>query len=138
VLELIEGHGSWDGKKLTPDTKNNAKTTGPIAVLTRATIKLGKLRNFWQNVAPVSDQMKHAGGLIMSIGIGEIPLIRQATFSIWDSMDHMKAFAYSMHEHREVIKKTRKDKWYSEEMFLRFKPITTMGSLKGHNPFQMD
>ena len=138
VLELIEGHGSWDGKKLLPDTKDTTKTTGPIAVLTRATIKLSKLRYFWQNVASVSNQMKDAAGLITSIGIGEVPLIRQATFSIWKSMDHMKAFAYGMHEHREVIKKTRKEKWYSEDMFLRFRPIMSMGSLKGHNPFPID
>lgn len=138
ALELIDGHGSWDGKKLFSDTKDIKKTAGPIAVLTRATIKLSKVGDFWQNVAPVSNQMKFASGLITSIGIGEMPLLRQATFSIWESMDHMKSFAYSMHEHREVIKKTRKEKWYSEDMFLRFRPIMTMGSLKGHNPFPMD
>jgi hypothetical protein len=138
VLELIEGHGSWDGKKIFTERNEIRKTSGPVAVLTRATIKLSKLRYFWQNVAPVSNKLKDASGLILSIGIGEMPLIRQATFSIWKSMDHMKSFAYSMHEHREVIKKTRKEKWYSEEMFLRFRPIMSIGSLKGHNPFPMD
>jgi hypothetical protein len=138
LLKLIDGHGSWDGKNFLPGIKDITNPTGPIAVLTRATIKLSKVRHFWQNVAPVSNQMKFASGLITSIGIGEMPLLRQATFSIWESMDQMKSFAYSMHEHREVIKKTRKEKWYSEDMFLRFRPIMTFGSLKGHNPLPMD
>lgn len=135
ALQLLEGHGSWDGNKLLSDKKETNHSAGPVAVLTRATIKLSKLSNFWKNVAPVSNQMKAASGLITSIGIGEMPLIRQATFSIWESMDHMKAFAYSMHEHREVIKKTRKEKWYSEDMFLRFRPVISIGSIRGINPF---
>jgi hypothetical protein len=134
-LQLMEGHGSWDGKKLLTDERESNRSTGPIAVLTRATIKWSKLRNFWQNVAPVSNQMKDAPGLITSIGIGEMPLVRQATFSIWESLEHMKTFAYSMHEHREVIKKTRKEKWYSEDMFLRFRPVFSIGSIRGQNPF---
>lgn len=136
-LELMEGHGSWDGKIFLTETKENTNSTGPLVVLTRATIKISKLRAFWQNVAPVSNQMKFASGLITSIGIGEMPLLRQATISIWESMDQMKSFAYSMQEHREVIKKTRNEKWYSEEMFLRFRPVLSIGSLKGHNPFPM-
>ena len=32
----------------------------------------------------------------------------------------MKKFAYRMPKHKEVIQKTRKEKWYSEDMFTRF------------------
>ncbi len=135
MLQLIDGHGKWDGEIFLANNVENIPTSAPIAVLTRATIKLTKLRDFWKNVALVSSQMKSASGLITSIGIGEMPLVRQATFSIWESMEHMKDFAYSVQEHREVIKKTRKEKWYSEDMFLRFRPIISVGSIKGINPF---
>lgn len=134
-LELMEGHGSWNGQKLSPVNKINTTTASPIAVLTRATIRLHKLRDFWKNVEPVARQMKKAQGLITSLGVGEMPFIRQATFSIWESPEDMKKFAYSMQEHREVIKKTRKENWYSEDMFLRFRPISSLGSLKGLNPW---
>ena len=138
VLELHEGHGSWNGIKMKPDENTKSIQEGPVAVLTRATIKLNKLPDFWKNVAPVARQMVHANGLITSLGIGEMPFIRQATFSIWKSMDEMKKFAYTMHEHREVIKKTRKEKWYSEDMFLRFRPLFTQGSIRGINIFPID
>jgi hypothetical protein len=46
----------------------------------------------------------------------------------------MKAFAYSMQQHRDVIAKTRSRGWYSEEMFTRFNPLAQAGSLKGRKP----
>jgi hypothetical protein len=138
VLELTEGHGSWNGVKIIPDANRKISPEGPVAVLTRATIRLQKLPDFWKNVGPVAMQMQHAEGLITSIGIGEMPFIRQATFSLWQSIDQMKKFAYSMQEHRDVIQKTRKEKWYSEDMFLRFRPLFTRGSIRGTNPYPTD
>jgi len=133
-LEPIEGHGSWDGKNPFGTLAKNSTYEGPIAILTRATIRLSKLRAFWQNVNGVAVQMAGADGLISSIGIGEIPFIKQATFSIWQSKEAMKQFAYQMHQHTEVIKKTRKENWYSEDMFVRFRPVKTVGSINGHDP----
>jgi hypothetical protein len=105
-------------------------------VLTRATIRLNRLKNFWQYVDNVASKTNTAKGFIMSVGIGELPWIRQGTFSLWQNKEDMKAFAYQMHEHIEVIQKTRKENWYSEEMFIRFKPLATSGSLKGKDPLE--
>lgn len=109
---------------------------GPIAILTRATIRLSKLAPFWRNVASVANQMAGAKGFITSVGIGEMPLIKQATFSIWQSKEDMKNFAYQMKEHKEVIVKTRTEKWYSEDMFTRFKIQKSTGTIKGMNPLE--
>ena len=119
-LQPIEGHGLWDKKKVFGDFPATTEYEGEIAVLTRATIRLRKLRYFWQNVAPIASQMITAEGFITSYGVGEIPWIKQATFSIWESKAMMKKFAYRMPEHKAVIKKTRKQNWYSEDMFTRF------------------
>ena len=138
VLELdvvpIEGHGKWDGKECFGKLPKQTDYEGLIAVLTHATIRLSKLKEFWRNVSGVAHQMPGAKGFISSVGIGEIPWVKQGTFSIWESKDSMKNFAYQMREHAEVIKKTRKEDWYSEEMFVRFKIIRSEGSLKGINP----
>ncbi len=128
LLEPIEGHGTWDGKKVFGDLPAKSGYEGKLAVLTRATIRLKKLKFFWQNVAPVASRMNTAKGFLYSAGIGEIPWIKQATFSVWQSKNDMKDFAYGMKEHAEVIEKTRKQNWYSEDMFTRFKIIKTVGA----------
>ncbi len=132
-LEPIEGHGYWDKKQPFGALPPKSEYEGPIAILTRATIRLSKLKAFWQNVDGVAQQMCGATGFITSYGIGEIPWIKQATISFWHSKEDMKNFAYKMHQHAEVIKKTRSEKWYSEDMFVRFKIINANGSLLGKN-----
>ncbi len=136
LLEPLESHGTWDGKKLFSNLPAKNEHNGVIAVLTRATIRLDKLKYFWENVAPVANRMATAKGFLFSAGVGEIPWIKQATFSVWQSKEDMKAFAYGMKEHAEVIKKTRKQDWYSEEMFTRFKIIQTFGTINNENPLK--
>lgn len=137
LLEPIEGHGTWDGKHVFGMLPSKSDYEGEIAVITRATIHLNKLKYFWQNVAGVANKMTTAKGFITSFGIGEIPWIKQATFSIWESKEAMKAFAYGMKEHSEVIQKTRQQKWYSEDMFTRFKIINSRGTIKGISPLKV-
>ena len=48
----------------------------------------------------------------------------------------MKSFAYQGKDHTEVIHKTRKEKWYSEDMFTRFKITGSTGTIKGINPLE--
>lgn len=135
-LEPIEGHGSWDGKQPFGALAKNTAYEGTIAILTRATIRFSKLNAFWKNVNGVAEQMNGAEGFITSIGIGEMPLVKQATFSIWQSKETMKQFAYQMQQHTAVIKKTRLENWYSEDMFVRFKPLGTVGTINGSDPLK--
>jgi len=79
----------------------------------------------------VEQEMAATDGYRYSLGIGETPWFRQATFSIWDSKDSMKQFAYGRPRHKEVIQNTRKEDWYSEEMFVRFKIVALYGDLPG-------
>jgi heme-degrading monooxygenase HmoA len=129
----LQSHGKWDGKEPfdKPDIKNYA---GPVAVLTRATIRISKLKGFWSNVDSVANIMAKAPGFITSFGIGEALVYRQATFSVWNSLDDVKAFAYASKEHATVIKKTRDENWYSEELFARFKPVESFGTINGIDP----
>ena len=134
ILHPLEGHGVWDGKKIFGDLPNDFPHNGPVAILTRASIRLNRVKEFWQNVPAISSRVKEAKGLIFSVGMGELPLIKQATFSIWNSIDDMKAFAYGLKEHTDVIGKTRAREWYSEELFVRFRIIKTFGTMRGINP----
>lgn len=136
-LEPIEGRGTWDQKAVFGNLPKQTSYEGPICVLTRATIRISQLGRFWSHVDAIASQMSGAKGFITSIGIGEVPWIKQATFSIWESKFAMKEFAYKMQEHATVIKKTYQEKWYSEDMFVRFKPVKSTGTLKGILPFEI-
>jgi hypothetical protein len=69
----------------------------------------------------------------LSIGVGEWPLIQQATISIWKTQREMIDYAYKNPKHREVVMLTRKLKWYKEEMFARFVPYKFEGKWEGKN-----
>ncbi len=133
-LQPIEGHGTWNGKECFGKLPKQTDYEGFIAVLTRAAIRTKKLKRFWSHVDAVALEMSTAKGFITSVGIGEMPWIKGATFSIWESKAAMKAFAYQMKAHSDVVVKTKKEDWYSEEMFVRFIPMRCEGSLHGINP----
>lgn len=136
LCKPLQSHGKWDGKEPFGDATKQ-EHAGPVAVLTRATIRFKRLKDFWANVDGVAKIMTDAKGYMMSVGIGEAPVYRQATFSIWENIDDVKAFAYRSREHGEVIKKTRYENWYSEELFARFSIIATRGTLHGTDPLHI-
>jgi hypothetical protein len=134
-LTPLKSQGLWDGK--TPfDYPTEALPTdeGPMAVLTRASIRLRKTPRFWQYVEPTSAALAQAGGVRAAIGLGELPLVRQATFSVWESAQAMQQYAYRDVRHREVIQLTRRENWYAEELFARFHVLSSAGTLDGQDP----
>lgn len=134
LLTPVAGHGKWDGREPFGNLPRQSDEPGRMAVLTRATIRLSKLAYFWKNVAPVAQQMLRAPGFEYSVGIGEIPWVKQATFSVWKDATAMKSFAYGDDRHKEVIRQTRRQDWYSEDLFVRFRIDQTIGTLRGIDP----
>jgi len=116
-LDPLGAHGSWSGQNPFPEKTEYAG--GKIAVITRARINIPKLPRFWQFVPKASKAIENAEGLIFTKGIGEWPLIEQATFSIWENEQAMKDYAYA-DIHKEIIGKVKKENWYKEELFGRF------------------
>lgn len=122
-------HGEWDKQNpfiINTDLSNDL----PLAVLTRATIKWRYLVYFWKFVPRTSRSVYDNVGRLFSIGIGELPLIQQATFSLWKNTKKMTDFAYKSKFHSEVVQKTRKLGWYKEELFARFHPYRIEGLWK--------
>ncbi|MDJ1480425.1 spheroidene monooxygenase [Cytophagaceae bacterium YF14B1] len=124
-------HGYWDHANPFSVTQNITDSSLPIVVLTRATIHWYRLPEFWSNVPRVQAIIQDSPGLLFSIGVGELPLIQQATISIWENLDVIKNFAYQKTFHKEVVHKTRTRKWYKEELFARFIPVATYGTYQG-------
>lgn len=139
TLELLPvlSKGLWQGKRpFEPVCILSQPYEGPVVALTRASIRWQKAIEFWQHVPDVSRETTEAKGLLAQTGIGERPLIQQGTLSIWHNEDCLKAFAYGMQKHKEVVQKTRSRNWYSEELFARFIPLAAEGSWEGRNPLQ--
>jgi len=128
----LQAHGAWSGVNPFLPLAGVA-ASGPIAVLTRATIRLNRMRAFWSEVPGTSRVLENAAGRLASIGIGEAPFFRQATFSLWRSVAEMQAFAYRS-DHERVLRRTRDEHWYREELFARFAPIASEGAWDGRDP----
>lgn len=132
-LAPFRSHGQWSGINPFAGPTPIETASGPVAVLTRAAIRWSKLPHFWLSVPAVSRALECASGLRASIGVGELPFVRQATFSLWQSEDEMLAYAYQQ-KHRDVIRRTRRERWYREELFARFTPLAAEGRWNGENP----
>ncbi len=130
LMSPFQAHGKWDNQNPFQITEKYDGIS-PIGVITRATIKPKFLYQFWKDVPAVSESIDDKAGRLFSIGIGELPLILQSTFSIWESKKHMEDFAYHSKYHKEVVHKTRKLGWYSEELFARFIILESRGSWEG-------
>lgn len=135
-MKNIIARGSWS--KQTPfDTHPNLdKSNEVLCIITRATIRWNKLFSFWKYVPTSEKPLADNDGLIYTKGIGEIPVVQMATFSIWKNMDALKKFAYESEAHRVAIQKTKELNWYSEEMFCRFQPYKSLGTWEGKSPLE--
>lgn len=134
-LRLIAGHGRWRG--VDPlDGLAAGSSDGPVAVVTRADVRRQAGRAFRRASVEVNAELRTAPGLLDVVGIGEAPIGRLATFSLWESAAAVSAYAYSMPRHRQVIEETRDGDWYSEEMFARFEPYGSTGTWNGRDPLE--
>ncbi len=105
-----------------------------VAVLTRASIRPRHLVRFYRAVPAVDQSLAGADGCLRAVGIGEWPLARQATFSLWRDASAVRGFAYAGGPHAAVITRTRQEGWFSEECFARFVPYGSHGSWDGTDP----
>ncbi len=133
-MKNIVAKGMWSGQNPFAPSSTLNPDIPLIAVITRARIKTKKLISFWRYVPTSHLQLRGNEGLIYSNGIGEIPVVQMATFSIWKDKTSLMDFAYKSREHHIAIQKTRQLDWYKEEMFTRFQPYKSVGTWKGMNP----
>tara|TARA_B100000780_G_scaffold145258_1_gene101506 strand:- start:2659 stop:3327 length:669 start_codon:yes stop_codon:yes gene_type:complete len=122
-LNPIHSHGKWDGFNPFKGKKIDQDKSKKIAIITRATLNYRRLFEFWKSVPKASKAIKNASGVIWFKGIGELPFIQQATFSIWKNVESVTDFAYKNKNHAEIVKKTRQRNWYKEDLFARFEIV---------------
>lgn len=138
-LDLVSGGGRWRGvEPLGAMVPVAALAAAPLAVLTRADVHARSWRPFLAAGRPVSDAVQAAPGLLAVAGVGEAPLGRQATFSLWRDAAAVERFAYADADHVAVVRRTRAEGWYGEELFARFAPTTLEGTWDGVDPLELN
>ena len=144
------GHGSWRGvevpKLLQREMSNSSgdvatrsagdATDTPIAIITRADVRARSWRTFAAAARVVDTELHASDGLVAVVGIGEAPILRLGTFSIWRNRRAMVGFATRQPQHTEVVHRTRDEQWYGEEMFARFEPYWSTGTWDGRDPLR--
>jgi len=126
LLRPYASRGSWDGVPLPVSAEPPA--AGPVAALTRASIRPLRAAAFWRLTPDAQHSMGMAAGCRLGVGLGEAPLLRQATFSIWDDVPAMDAYARHG-AHLDAVRAARDH--FSESMFVRFVPLQIRGTWKG-------
>ncbi|WP_226899868.1 spheroidene monooxygenase [Nonomuraea phyllanthi] len=137
-LAPVSSRGAWSGRDPFDGlaARRGGGDGGPVAVLTRASIRPGRLLAFYRSVPEVDELLRRQDGCLASIGMGEWPLARQATFSLWRDHEAVRAFAYRGRAHRRVIERVRAHDWYAEELFARFIPYASEGTWEGVDPLR--
>jgi len=130
-LEPYSVRGHWAGK--TPFAAEGAAPDGPIAAMTRATVKPARALRFWGRVPDISAKVGTDPNVMFKIGIGEVPLLHQVTFSVWPDAASMAAFA-RRGPHAEAIRAVREEGWFNEELYARFRVAGTQGTWQGRAP----
>lgn len=125
--------GAWSRR--APFVASGDPGDGPLAILTRATIRPFALRGFWGHEPAVSQAIGRDPNVLFKIGIGEVPWLHQVTFSIWPNLESMTQFARANGgAHAKAIQAVRDGGWFSEELYARFRVTGTMGQWAGGDP----
>ena len=132
-IDLIpaRGHGTWDG--VVP-FRYSGRAVGerPFAVLTHARVNRGRTGAFWRSVPEIRRSLNDAQGCAYHIGFGEHPFLTLATFSIWEDLPAMQAFAYRHTPHQRANRAARAEAWLAESLFVRFEIASIDGDLNQH------
>lgn len=123
--------GQWAGVTPFAATPLPADPAAPLAALTRATVKPRHALRFWRHVPCVSAAIGADPNVAFKIGIGEVPLLHQVTFSIWPDTASMADFARVDGPHARAIRAVRDGDWFNEELYARFRVIGSTGTWGG-------
>ncbi|MEM9060321.1 MAG: spheroidene monooxygenase [Pseudomonadota bacterium] len=133
MLRTTAVRGRWDGRA---PFVGSGKSSGPLAALTRATLRPRTMLKFWQRVPSISAAIGSDTNVAFKIGLGEVPWLHQVTFSIWPDTNSMADFARRDGPHARAIRAVREGEWFAEELYARFDIVGSSGSWNGADPLQ--
>ena len=122
-LAATRSTGSWNGER--PFGEGVAElSTGPVAVLTRAALRPSRQLVFWRYATAVEPEIAKAPGLVSALSIGELPILRSGTFSVWEDAAALQSFVRGR-AHMQALRARTNESLYTEELFARFSVLGT-------------
>lgn len=154
VMSVASARGEWDGQAWAPTSAPallaipHSHTTpvlppvalapsaavvgdSALAVITRASIRPAKALAFWRYAPAAQADLEQAPGCLLAMGLGEAPLVRQCTFSLWRDTPSMLAYAHTG-AHQTAIEAAHRHGFFSESLFLRMQVLAQDGQWKTH------
>lgn len=138
VLAVQSARGHWD-KQAWHATSHQAlagqaglNAQAPLAVLTRASILPTKAMAFWRYAPAAQTDLNQASGCLLAMGLGEVPLVRQCTFSLWEDTATMLQYA-QQGAHQAASAAAYKHQFFSESLFVRMQVLQMSGVWQGQS-----
>lgn len=132
LLRPLSARGAWDGRQ--PFLPQAGGVAGPVAALTRATLRGRVLLPFWRRVPAIEAAIGANPDVVFKCGLGEVPWVQQVTFSIWPDAASMARFARGGGAHDAAIRAVRAGGWFREELYARFAVLARTGTWNGRDP----
>jgi hypothetical protein len=135
-LAPVRWHGAWGDRDPLAGAVPVDAGDGPVAILTRAAIRIRRAAAFYGAIAGPDADLPRQPGVLAAVGIGERPLLRQANFSLWRTLEDATRYAYARPAHGSVVRRARAEDWFAEELFARFVPYGSAGTWGGRDPLR--
>jgi spheroidene monooxygenase len=91
---------------------------------------------FWRYAPAAQADLSMAPGCLLAMGLGEAPLVRQCTFSLWRDIGAMVQYA-QQGAHQVASAAAYKHQFFSESLFVRMQVLQMAGVWQGQR-FQLD
>ena len=142
LMSVTSSRGEWDQQPwglsdadcVAPSTDWQQRLppvqeASPMAVLTRASIHPARATAFWRHAPATQASLDAADGCLLAMGLGEAPLVRQCTFSLWQDEASMLGYARDG-AHQLASMAAYQKRFFSESMFVRMRVLRMAGRWK--------
>lgn len=134
MFGVTSSRGQWDQQSWETTAQEDGASTHAhpevMGVITRASIRPSKAMAFWRHAPATQHDLDVAPGCMLAIGLGEAPLLRQCTFSLWDTTASMERYAHH-DSHLQAIQASFRHQFFSEMLFVRMELLFMQGLWKG-------
>lgn len=145
LMAVTSARGEWDQQTWGLSDTRSAQLSAdwqlrlppftgvaPLAVLTRASIHPSKATAFWRHAPATQASLDAAEGCLLAMGLGEAPLVRQCTFSLWQDEGAMLHYAHQG-AHQQASGAAYRNQFFSESLFVRMRVLRMAGQWQGED-----